>query len=254
MTAVLWHIGVSHYNEKVRWALDYKRVPHVRRAVLPGPHGLVAFALTRGAGRRLPILQLDGRAIEDSTAIIAALEAYRPDPPLYPEDPADRARALALEDFFDEGLGPAMRAFAFHHTLQDPDLAVRALVPGAGAARRRRVLRAILPAVQSFVRRDYDASAEAMDGALATIRAAMDRVEEETARSGYLVGDRFTVADLTAATLFTPVLAPPQRPHAPRRLPPRVMELSEELAAREGGAWVFEMYARHRGAPAAAAA
>ena len=34
-TPVLWHLEVSHYNEKARWALDYKRVRHVRRAVTP---------------------------------------------------------------------------------------------------------------------------------------------------------------------------------------------------------------------------
>jgi hypothetical protein len=32
----------SPYNEKVRWALDFKRVPHVRRSLLPGPHRLRA--------------------------------------------------------------------------------------------------------------------------------------------------------------------------------------------------------------------
>ena len=30
---VLWHLKVSHYNEKARWALDYKGVPHARRAL-----------------------------------------------------------------------------------------------------------------------------------------------------------------------------------------------------------------------------
>ena len=33
---VLWQLQISHYVEKVRWALDYKRVPHVRRTLLPG--------------------------------------------------------------------------------------------------------------------------------------------------------------------------------------------------------------------------
>jgi len=28
----------SPYNEKARWALDFKRVPHERRSLLPGPH------------------------------------------------------------------------------------------------------------------------------------------------------------------------------------------------------------------------
>jgi hypothetical protein len=32
----LWHIPISHYNEKARWALAYKGVEHERRTPLPG--------------------------------------------------------------------------------------------------------------------------------------------------------------------------------------------------------------------------
>jgi glutathione S-transferase len=75
----------------------------------------------------------------------------------------------------------------------------------------------------------------------------MDRVERELGDGEYLVGESFTVADLTAASLFTPILAPPQRPYAPTELAPPLLELRAELTARPGGAWVEEMYARHRG-------
>src|SRR5262249_52307823 len=34
----LWQILVSMYPEKARWALDCKRVPHIRYSLLPGPH------------------------------------------------------------------------------------------------------------------------------------------------------------------------------------------------------------------------
>src|SRR5512145_2912686 len=105
MSVVLWHIEISHYNEKARWALDYKRIPHERRVPMPGLHGFRAMVLTRGAQRRLPVVKLNGgRPIGDSTAIIAALEEYAPEPALYPADPGERARALELEDFFDEQL------------------------------------------------------------------------------------------------------------------------------------------------------
>ena len=98
MNTTLYQFPISHYCEKVRWALDYKGIPHERRAPLPGMHRPVALFLTRGAAARLPVIELDGRRIGDSTAIIAALEAYQPEPSLYPGDPADRARALELED------------------------------------------------------------------------------------------------------------------------------------------------------------
>ena len=112
MTNVLWHIELSHYNEKARWALDYKGVPYELRAPMPGMHGARALVVTRGKQRTLPVLELEGRTIGDSTAIIAALEQHAPDPPLYPAGAADRARALELEDYFDEQLGRRSGALA----------------------------------------------------------------------------------------------------------------------------------------------
>ena len=47
--------------------------------------------------------------------------------------------------------------------------------------------------------------------------AALDRLDDELGGGEYLVGDRFTVADLTAAALFYPLVPPPGGPAAPRR-------------------------------------
>src|SRR5258706_14064196 len=79
---VVWHFTVSHFNEKIRWAIDFKRVPHVRRALLPGFHFRRVWSMTGQTA--VPVLVLDGRPIHDSTRIIAALERAYPEPPLYP--------------------------------------------------------------------------------------------------------------------------------------------------------------------------
>jgi glutathione S-transferase len=255
VTVVLWHIEVSHYNEKARWALDYKSIAHELRVPMPGLHGARALVLTRGRHRRLPIVELEGRRIGDSTAIIAALEAYQPEPALYPVDPAQKARALELEDFFDEQLAPQMRRLVWHHTLESTDAIVDSLFADR-APGRARFLRATAPAVRPFVRRDYGVSAESAEIAHGEVLAAMDRIEAELQPSGYLVGDGFSVADLTAAALFTPLIAPPYRPYLPATFPAALQPLREELTARPGGRWIHAMYERHRqvgGTPSAPA-
>jgi glutathione S-transferase len=246
MSVVLWHIEVSHYNEKARWALDYKRIPHERRVPMPGLHGIRASFLTRGRQRRLPVLALDGRRIGDSTAIIAALEEYAPDPPLYPRDPEQHARALELEDWFDEHLAPPLRRLVWHHTLSDTNAVEAALFTTPHPARQR-LLRVTAPVGRWAVRRDYGISDETAEQARGQVVVAMDRLEAELQASEYLVGDGFTVADLTAAALFTPLLAPPQRPYAPPTLAGPLLTLRAELSARAGGTWVEQMYRRHRG-------
>lgn len=87
---VLWHLPLSHYSEKVRWALDHKRVQHDRHAPVGGLHIPVALLLTKGRHYTFPVIELEGQRIGDSSAIIAALEQRYPDPPLYPEDPGER--------------------------------------------------------------------------------------------------------------------------------------------------------------------
>ena len=86
----LVHVPVSHFSEKARWALDYKRVSHVRRWPWGGLHPLVSLLLTRGRHHTVPVLVIEGEAIGDSTAVIRRLEERYPQPPLYPPDPVDR--------------------------------------------------------------------------------------------------------------------------------------------------------------------
>ena len=131
-TPVLYHIEVSHYNEKARWALDYKGVPHKRKAPMPMAHMAWALALTRGRGKTFPILRLNGDTIDDSTKIIERLERDYPQPPLYPDDPDDRRRALELEEFFDEELAPHIRRAAFAVVTRDPEAFAWIAAPRAG--------------------------------------------------------------------------------------------------------------------------
>lgn len=245
----LWHIEISHYSEKVRWALDHKGIDHVRRAPLPGTHIPIAFALTRGGQITFPIMTLDGRAIGDSTAIVAALEAKHLEQPLYPSKPEDRARALELEDYFDEQLGPYARFLAFHELLNEPEIfaevASRAVPGPLGKSK---------PLVGAYARVFTSVRWGARDeGAAVTARekivGALDRLEAELEIGGgeYLVGDSLTIADVTAASLFYPLVLPPEGPTPPDApQPPALDHFREGLSDRPGYRWVEETYRRHR--------
>jgi glutathione S-transferase len=245
---VLWHLKVSNYNEKARWALDFKHVPHVRRAAEPGRHMLVARRLA--GTRTFPILLLDGQTIADSTQIIAELERRHPERPLYPTDPGARDRALELEDFFDEELGAYARTLVVHHMLGEPDVMLDAFYPDIGRARRRATRIGY-----AAVKRGFTSALGINDAAVATafdkVRAAGERLRAELGSRDYLVGDSFTVADLTAAALVAPAVAPPQFPYdQPQRDHPALEPVRAALAATGMLDWAREMYARHRGASA----
>jgi glutathione S-transferase len=239
-TPVLWHIQISHYNEKARWALDHKRVAHERRAPLPGVvHPLVALAKTRRP--TFPVLDLDGRSIGDSTRIIEALERRWPEPPLYPADPVERRRALELEQFFDEEIGPHPRRLVFYETSRDPEASAHALdglpVPGPMRAAGGTIVRVLA--------RRYGGRAETMELARERVRLGYERILAELQPSGYLVGDSFSVADLTAAS----ILMHPARPaELQYPIPPYPRTVADFFATlpREGLDWVRRMWREHR--------
>ncbi|MGB7587110.1 MAG: glutathione S-transferase family protein [Solirubrobacterales bacterium] len=245
----LWHINVSHYSEKARWALAWKGVEHRRRSPIPSTHMVVALWLTRGAQVTFPVLSLDGRNIGDSTAIIAALEERFPDPPLYPADPEQRRRALELEDFFDEELGPPIRQLIWHELGNDPDrfaLVMERTSPPLLA----RFSRASARYGRLFTSLRFAArSKETAERSRAKVLAALDRLDAELQASGgdYLVGDSFTVADLTAASLFYPLVAPEGGPlPSDQPMPEDFERFRIPLKERPGFKWVAEMFRRHR--------
>lgn len=243
MTVVLWHIEISHYNEKARWALDYKRVPHVRHSMLPGGPRALWFSM-RGT---VPVLDLDGERIVDSTRIIEALERSWPDPPLYPSEEADRRRALELEEFFDEEAGHELRRAAFYEMRDDPDY-VSALLMTEQRPLPRRVMRALLPVAMVYAKRRYRIYPADAEEGRRKVSLALDRIEAEVGPSGYLVGDDFTVADLAAAALLFPVAWPPELQYDYPE-PPRSGWL-ESLTRHPAAEWIMETYRRHRGGSA----
>ncbi|HJX33399.1 MAG TPA: glutathione S-transferase family protein [Solirubrobacterales bacterium] len=250
----LWQIDVSHYSEKARWALAYKGVEHDRRSPVPGAHIPVALWLTRGAHKTFPVLELEGRAIGDSTAIVAALEERFPEPPLYPADPEQRRRALELEDFFDEELGPNIRLLAFHELGNDPER-FAAMMERTAPPPLNRFGRATATYARAYTGLRFGVrSDDAAERAGAKVLAALDRLDTELGDGDYLVGDTFTVADLTAASLFYPLVVPEEGPLPADEPPPAGMErFRAPLKERRGYRWVEEMFRRHRKPTAAAA-
>jgi glutathione S-transferase len=239
------HFRISHYNEKVRWALDLKRWPHVREALVPGWH--MAAARRVSGKTKLPILILDGRVIVDSTAIISEIERLRPDPPLYPADPATRARALAIEDYFDEGVAPDLRRLFWSCYLDRIGDCARMATDGRGPLARLTWQTSFL-FIRPLFRRQLGTDSGRIASARARLAGFFDRLESEIQPSGYLAGDSFSVADLTAAAVMTAIIRPPQFSYPlPEPWPQELVDLRGSVSDRPGFRWVLDIYERHRG-------
>jgi glutathione S-transferase len=139
----------------------------------------------------------------------------------------------------------------FDPMLEHPELMAEA----AGTDRRRggSVAGILFPVINRAVRFKYDVNPERAAEAREVVVAAMARIEAERGPSGYLVGDSFSVADLTAAAILSPLVRPPEFPYHqvdPSKDPPELREWWEPLANRPAWRFVLDMYARHRGSSA----
>lgn len=240
---LLYQFPISHYCEKARWCLDFKGLPYERRNLLPGPHMLQARLLA--GSPTVPILRDGRQTITDSTHIALYLEKAYPERPLLPADGASRAQALAQEGRLDQ-LGDDVRRWIYSELLPLPNFAqvfyhAYELPARWAGYLMAPVLKRVLPDVY---RVRPDAVASSRQRMLAGLRQLETDLGHNPAR--YLVGKHFTLADLTAAALYGPLLCPPGSPWAAGCLTPGQRELREELEQRVAGQWLLRLYHEHR--------
>jgi glutathione S-transferase len=99
---VLHQLEESPFCDKIRRALNWKRIPYAIREV-PLLEALTRFKRVNPIGK-VPALEIDGQVVADSTDIAYYLEERWPERPLLPRDPAERALCHFLEDWADESL------------------------------------------------------------------------------------------------------------------------------------------------------
>ena len=115
MPTRLYVIPISNPAAAGAAMLAHKRIPHRLVRLMPGLHPLlVRFAGFEGF--TVPALELDGRKLQGSRRIARFLDEVRPDPPLFPADPEQRARVEEAERWGEQVFQPVPRRL-FRHLL-----------------------------------------------------------------------------------------------------------------------------------------
>lgn len=244
----LLHFHISHYNEKVRWALDAKKVPHTREALMTGFH--IPRARWLSGQNLVPILVLDGVPHVDSTHILEEIERRWPEPALFPSDPAERARAAEIEAYFDDEVAPELRRLFWGAYFEEPEACIR-MVTHRFSGAQVSLFRGAFPVLRAVFARRMGVSAEPLAAARARLAQHLAWLEARIRPSGYLVGDRFGVADLAVASILTAILRPPEFPYPlPEPWPAGLVALRAEIAEHPASRWALDIYRRHRAASA----
>ena len=96
----LFGARLSPYVEKVASALEYKGLAF-ETVDLKSPGDLKKWNPTTG---KMPVLEIDGEKLYDSTFILRRLDELQPEPRLYAEHSEVAARQRLMEDWCDESL------------------------------------------------------------------------------------------------------------------------------------------------------
>lgn len=116
----LYRFAYSTNVERVTLALAHKGMEFESVWIDPADRSDVE----RVSGQALvPVLDLGGEIVADSTRIVRRLEELEPEPPLYPSDPPRRAEVHTFEDWFNRVWKGPPNAIAAEIGKPDPDQA-----------------------------------------------------------------------------------------------------------------------------------
>jgi glutathione S-transferase len=240
----LYDFTFSHYSEKARWALDFKGVPYTPRHLVPGFH----MRTTRKLAPRscVPILKTDRTVIQGSSEIIDFLEQTFPERSLTPLDSQDAKAAVEWEKYLDEEIGVTLRLWFYHHTLADRDRAIRFLCTDATWLQRSLFALSFAP-IRRKMTELMNINAQTASSAERRFALAFDRLDQALERGPFLVGNRFSRADLSACALLWPLCRPGEsESEVAALLSPTVSALRKQLQHRRFYGWVLERYQEHR--------
>jgi glutathione S-transferase len=196
MSDILLHgVAGSPFVRKVRIVLSEKGLGYEHVQTIPvasPPPGLPFPGITpelkpRTPLGKIPFARIGDRWLADSSVIAAYVDRLHPEPPMYPSDAWDYARALWFERYIDDGAYPKLFVTIFLERVLAPILFGRptdhAIVDKAIAED--------LPAIYGYL-------------------------DAEIGSRSFLVGERFTIADATVASFFVSMQQADAAPDAQR--------------------------------------
>jgi len=196
MSTRLYVIPASHPSIAVQLMLEHKGIEYKRTDLLPviskGALRAVGFP-----GVTVPALKLDGDKVQGSRQIARELERVRPEPALFPADPAQRAAVEEAERFGDEELQHPIRQILWWGIKKDRE-SLRSYSEGAKIGMPIGLAMKTAAPIVALSARFNEASDANARQALAALPAMLDQVDAWV-ESGVLGGERPTAADFQIA-------------------------------------------------------
>lgn len=196
MNTRLFVIPASHPSIAAQLMLDHKGIPYKRTDLLP-VISKVALRLVGFPGVTVPALKIDGDKVQGSRQVARELERLRPEPPLFPADPAQRAAVEEAERFGDEQLQTPMRQILWWTIKRDKE-PLRSYSEGAKLGLPISLAMKTAAPIVALAARFNEADDEHVRAGLTALPAMLDKVDAWIA-AGVLGGEQLNAADFQIA-------------------------------------------------------
>lgn len=245
-TLTLYTFAMSHYSEKIRWALDHSQIPYREVCMTPVFHIGPALLMGKRGQTTLPVLKTPGTAIQDSPRILSWLSKHCG--PLAVLPPAHEAAVREVEKRFD-AIGKDVARFLYANSFGVADAHIIKLWTDFASPMQATLIRRGYPFIRWAFKRKLQITSARCERAQQRITEAIDWLEARLASGHtYLVGDTFTAADITAAALLAPIACPAQHPvYGDRAYQDGMKAAVAPWHGRAALDWVRQVYAQHRG-------
>ncbi|MEO0534796.1 MAG: glutathione S-transferase family protein [Cyanobacteria bacterium P01_A01_bin.123] len=241
----LYQFEASHYSEKIRLILDYKKLPYRKIEVTPGVGQIDLFQ--KSGQRQVPVLKDGDEVIPDSTAVALYLDQKYPEQPVIPAESKQRGLCLMMEAWADESIGLNARKAMIGAFNQHPNFRT-ALLPATTPNLIKDLVGAVPGDLLNLLGTGVGFGSDAVKKAHDNLRQDLKALCLILLESPYLVADHPTLADFAVAGLSMYIKFPAQQYVD---LPPGICDkgvpgLADDPAYQEFFAWRDRLYADYR--------
>lgn len=241
---LLFQFPISHYCEKVSWALDFKELEYRKVNLFPGPHVFVTKFL--GDKTSVPILTDGTQSIQDSTKIIDYLEKKYPSHKLNYKNKKQAQEVLDMEDFLDKEAGVHLRRYFYFISFQNPKF-IQELLSIQNPCWTPYFIKVFFPVLKSIMTQSMNIYEEPSLQSKERLEGVIAKLNRRLSDHDFLVGDFFTRADITAASLLAPIARPKEHPFPwPDELPGDLADFADEYEDSPLVNWIRKIYENHR--------
>jgi len=238
----LYQFPISHYCEKIRWALDYKGLEHKTINLLPGLHIKTTTKLAKHSS--VPVLTDSEVVLQNSSKIITYLDETYPEKSLTPADEIIQLEALEWEKFVDAEIGVHVRVCCYHILLEHPETVIPFFAhkgPWYGSL----LMKLGFSKLKVKMRKMMNINAASFAESKTILNTAVDKIYQHLQNNDFLAGSTFSRADLAAASLLAPLVMPDGYGlNWPKKIPADLQALMDEFKDRT--VWVDEIYKKYR--------